>query len=44
VAGLKPKEGNYTFNSNWFGCYTWDPVHHVLYASAMGNPVYRLEL
>ncbi len=43
AAGLKPKEGNYTFGPNWFGCYAWDPVNHCLYASAMGNPVYRLE-
>ena len=44
VAGLKPKEGNYTFTPNWFGCYAWDPVHHLLYASAMGNPVYETPL
>ena len=44
TAGLKPKEGDYTFSPNWFGCYAWDPVNHLLYASAMGNPVYRLEL
>ncbi len=44
VAGLKPKQGNYTFGPNWFGCYAWDPVNNILYASAMGNPVYRLEL
>jgi photosystem II stability/assembly factor-like uncharacterized protein len=44
AAGLKPKEGNYVFSPNWFGCYAWDPVHHSLYASAMGNPVYRIQL
>jgi hypothetical protein len=44
ATGLKPKEGNYTFNANWFGCYAWDPVNQALYVSAMGNPVYRLEL
>ena len=44
VAGLKPKEGNYVFSPNWFGCYAWDPLNRILYASAMGNPVYRLEL
>ena len=32
------------FTPNWFGCYAWDPVNHVLYASSMGNPVYRLDL
>jgi photosystem II stability/assembly factor-like uncharacterized protein len=44
AAGLKPKEGNYVFSPNWFGCYAWDPVNHSLYASAMGNPVYRIQL
>jgi hypothetical protein len=44
AAALKPKEGNYVFTPNWFGCYAWDPVHQLLYASAMGNPVFRLQL
>ena len=44
VAGLKPKEGGFVFTPNWFGCYAWDPIHNVLYASAMGNAVYRLNL
>jgi photosystem II stability/assembly factor-like uncharacterized protein len=44
VSGLKPKEGGFVFTPNWFGCYAWDPVNNVLYASSMGNPVYRLEL
>jgi hypothetical protein len=44
VAGLKPKEGGFVFSPNWFGCYAWDPVNNILYASAMGNPVYKLEL
>ena len=41
---LKPKEGGFLFSPNWFGCYAWDPVNNILYASAMGNPVYKLEL
>jgi photosystem II stability/assembly factor-like uncharacterized protein len=44
LASLKPKEGGFVFSPNWFGCYAWDPVNGFLYASAMGNPVYRLEL
>jgi len=44
ATGLKPNEGNYVFSPNWFGCYAWDPVNHILYASAMGNPVYGIEL
>lgn len=44
VANLKPKGGGFLFTPNWFGCYAWDPVNNVLYASAMGNPVYKLAL
>jgi photosystem II stability/assembly factor-like uncharacterized protein len=44
AASLKPKEGNFVFRPNWFGCYAWDSVNHLLYVSAMGNPVYQLEL
>ena len=44
VADLKTKEGNFAFSPNWFGCYAWDPVNNILYASAMGNPVYKMEL
>jgi photosystem II stability/assembly factor-like uncharacterized protein len=44
VGDLKPKRGDFAFSPNWFGCYAWDPVNNILYASAMGNPVYKLEL
>ena len=44
IAGLKPKEAGFLFTPNWFGCYAWDPVHNLLYASSMGNTVYRLKL
>jgi hypothetical protein len=44
VASLKPKEGGFVFTPNWFGCYAWDPVKNILYASSMGNPVYKMEL
>ena len=44
AAALKPKEGGFVFSPNWFGCYAWDPVNNILYASAMGNPVYKMEL
>ena len=45
VASLKPKEKErgFAFSPNWFGSYAWDPVNNILYASAMGNPVYKLE-
>ena len=44
VAGLRPKNQNqgFSFSPNWFGCYAWDPAHRVVYASAMGNPVFAL--
>lgn len=44
LASLKSKVGGFNFTPNWFGCYAWDPVNNLLYASAMGNQVYRLEL
>jgi photosystem II stability/assembly factor-like uncharacterized protein len=44
AASLKPKEKGFLFSPNWFGCYAWDPVNQILYVSAMGNPVYKLEL
>ena len=44
VAALKPSGRGFQFTPNWFGCYAWDPTHNSIYASAMGNPVYRLDL
>jgi photosystem II stability/assembly factor-like uncharacterized protein len=44
AAGLKPKEGDFVFSANWFGCYAWDSLNNILFASAMGNPVYKIEL
>ena len=44
VAELKSKGPGFLFTPNWFGCYAWDPIHNSIYASAMGNPVYRLDL
>jgi len=43
VAALKPKNTGFSFSPNWFGCYAWDPINKIVYASAMGNPVYRLK-
>jgi len=43
AADLKPKDRGFYFTPNWFGCYAWDPVNQALYASAMGNPVFRLD-
>ncbi len=44
VADLKPDSEGFQFTPNWFGCYAWDPVNGLLYASSMGNPVYQLKL
>ncbi|MCY2990712.1 MAG: hypothetical protein NTY19_22960 [Planctomycetota bacterium] len=44
VARLKSAQGGYSFETNWFGCYAWDPMHNILYAAAMGNPAFKLEL
>lgn len=44
VADLKEKAAGFQFTTDWFGCYAWDPVGNHLYASSMGNPVYRLKL
>lgn len=44
VAAVKPKEDGFLFTANWFGCYAWDPVNQILYASSMGNPVFKLNL
>ena len=44
IADLRPNGPGFSFKPNWFGCYAWDPVNNILYASSMGNPVYKLEL
>jgi photosystem II stability/assembly factor-like uncharacterized protein len=44
ITRLKARESGFVFSPNWFGCYAWDPVNNILYASAMGNPVYQFEL
>lgn len=44
VAKLKPREDGFLFTADWFGCYAWDPVNETIYASSMGNPVFRLSL
>ena len=44
AADLKSGSKGFSFNPNWFGCYAWDPVNGVVYASTMGNPVFRLAL
>jgi photosystem II stability/assembly factor-like uncharacterized protein len=43
VTALKPKSSGFSFSPNWFGCYAWDPIHQIVYASAMGNPAYKLK-
>ncbi len=40
-AAARPRATGFSFAPNWFGCYAWDHLHHIIYASAMGNPVYQ---
>ena len=49
--GLKPKEGNYEFSPNWFGCYAWDPIEqnplrvgHGKSVSTKSNPPMKCRL
>lgn len=44
VADLRPNLEGFHFAPDWFGCYAWDPVNNLLYASSMGNAVYQLKL
>jgi photosystem II stability/assembly factor-like uncharacterized protein len=44
ATGLKPKERGFLFTPHWFGSYAWDPINNILYGSAMGNSVYKIEL
>ena len=44
VADLRPNLEGFHFTPNWFGCYAWDPINNLIYASSMGNPVYQLQL
>jgi photosystem II stability/assembly factor-like uncharacterized protein len=44
ATALKPGARGFAFSPNWFGCYAWDPVNNIIYASAMGNPVFMLKL
>jgi len=44
ISDLHPPEKAYTFQTNWFGTYAWDPVNDVIYATAMSHPAYKNEL
>jgi photosystem II stability/assembly factor-like uncharacterized protein len=44
VADLKPNADGFKFAADWSGCYAWDPVNNIVYASSMGNPVFKLAL
>jgi photosystem II stability/assembly factor-like uncharacterized protein len=44
AAPLKPNIKGFSFTPGWFGCYAWDPLNNILYASSMGNPVFRIRL
>ncbi len=45
VSELRPNIGqNFSFGTKWFGSYTWDPVHDVIYATAMSYPAFKNQL
>lgn len=44
ISDLHPPEKFYTFQTNWFGTYTWDPINDIIYATAMSHPAYRNEV
>jgi hypothetical protein len=41
-----PIAGNtfYTFEPSWFGCYSWDPINDIVYATAETNPAFKYQL
>lgn len=42
VSGLRPNiNQNFSFATKWFGCYSWDPVNDVIYATAMSHPAFK---
>ncbi len=45
ISGLRPNlTQHFSFATKWFGCYTWDPVHDVIYATAMSHPAFKNSL
>jgi photosystem II stability/assembly factor-like uncharacterized protein len=45
ISSLRPNPGkNFSFSTNWFGTYAWDPVHDIIYATAMSHPACKREL
>ena len=34
----------YTYSTKWFGTYSWDPVHDVIYTTAMSHPAFKSQL
>lgn len=45
ISGLPPNPNqNFSFSTNWFGSYSWDPLHDVIYATAMSHPAFKREL
>jgi photosystem II stability/assembly factor-like uncharacterized protein len=45
ISGLRPNVNqNFSFATKWFGCYAWDPVNDVIYATCMSHPAFRNQL
>ena len=42
LGALCPNPGKgFSFSTNWFGSYAWDPKHDVVYATAMSHPAFK---
>jgi hypothetical protein len=42
ISLVKPNvDPYYTFSPTWFGCYSWDPVNDIVYATAETNPAFK---
>jgi hypothetical protein len=47
IAGLPPNvnsqtiDGSKVFDPKWFGCFSWDPINDVVYASRMVEPAFK---
>jgi hypothetical protein len=44
IAPLKPNDNYYNFDPKWWGCYAWDPINNIVYASALNNPCWAAQL
>jgi hypothetical protein len=50
IASLPPNvngqtiDGSKFFEPKWFGCFSWDPINNIVYASRMVEPAFKYEV